>query len=113
MSYAAAIALGRAIGYISGLSLAEVAGHNRELASQLADGLAQRGARLLTPRDPGRRAGTVTARFPGHDGEAIAAALTERGVIVSPCVGSTVSQCTSTTASTTSSTPGDPGRAPR
>ena len=49
MSYAAAIALGRAIGYISGLSLAEVAGHNRELASQLADGLTQRGARLLTP----------------------------------------------------------------
>src|ERR1039457_1979754 len=48
MSYAAAIALGRAIGYISGLSLAEVAGHNRDLASQLADGLAQRGARLLT-----------------------------------------------------------------
>jgi selenocysteine lyase/cysteine desulfurase len=89
MSYAAAIALGRAIGYISGLSLVEVAAHNRELASQLADGLAQRGARLLTPRDPARRAGTVTARFPGHDGEAIAAALTERGVIVSPRVGST------------------------
>src|SRR6266550_8352445 len=40
MSYAAAIALGRAIGYLSGLSLAEVAAHNRELASQLADGLA-------------------------------------------------------------------------
>lgn len=89
MSYAAAIALGRAIGYISGLSLAEVAGHNRELASQLADGLVQRGARLLTPRDPARRAGTVTARFPGHDGEAIAAALTEHGVIVSPRVSST------------------------
>jgi selenocysteine lyase/cysteine desulfurase len=89
MSYAAAIALGRAISYISSLSLTEVAWHNRELSTQLADGLVQRGARLLTPADPGRRAGTVTARFPGHDGEAIAAALTERGVIVSPRVGST------------------------
>lgn len=89
MSYAAAIALGRAISYISGLSLAEVAGHNRELTSQLADGLAERGARLLTPGDPARRAGTVTARFPGRDGEAIAAALTDQGVIVSPRVGST------------------------
>jgi selenocysteine lyase/cysteine desulfurase len=89
MSYAAAIALGRAIGYIAGLSPAGIAAHNRDLASQLADGLAERGARLLTPRDPARRAGTVTARFPGHDGEAIAAALTERGVIVSPRVGST------------------------
>jgi selenocysteine lyase/cysteine desulfurase len=89
MSYAAAIALGRAISYISGLSLSEVAAHNAELAGQLAGGLTQRGARLLTPSDPARRAGTVTARFPGHDGEAIAAALTRAGVIVSPRVGST------------------------
>jgi len=89
MSYTAAIALGRAIGYIRGLSLAEVAQHNAGLASQLADGLAGLGARLLTPSDPRRRAGTVTARFPGRDGEAIASALTRRGVIVSPRVGST------------------------
>jgi selenocysteine lyase/cysteine desulfurase len=89
MSYAAAIALGGAIRYIRGLSLAEVAAHNALLAAELADGLVQRGARLLTPRDPGRRAGTVTARFPGHDGEIVAAELTRRGVIVSPRVGST------------------------
>ncbi len=89
MSYTAAIALGRAIRYISSLSLAEVAEHNRRLAGQLAEGLTERGARLLTPRDPRRRAGTVTARFPGRDGEAIAAELTRRGVIASPRVGST------------------------
>jgi len=89
MSYAAAIALGRAIRYIRGLSLGEVAEHNARLAAQLADGLAQRGAHLLTPHDPRRRAGTVTARFPGRDGEAIAAELTQRAVIVSPRVGST------------------------
>jgi cysteine desulfurase / selenocysteine lyase len=89
MSYAAAVALGRAIRYIRGLSLSEVTEHNAWLATQLADGLAQRGARLLTPRDPHRRAGTVTARFPGRDGEAIAAELTRRGVIVSPRVGCT------------------------
>jgi selenocysteine lyase/cysteine desulfurase len=87
-SYAAAIALGRAIRYVSSLAPDEVAEHNRLLAGQLADGLTERGARLLTPRDPGRRAGTVTARFPGRDGEAIAAELTRRGVIVSPRVGS-------------------------
>lgn len=89
MSYAAAIALGHALRYVGSMSLGEVAAHNAELASQVADGLAGRGAMLLTPADPGRRAGTVTARFPGHDGEAIAAALTRRGVIVSPRVGST------------------------
>ncbi|MBO0807839.1 MAG: aminotransferase class V-fold PLP-dependent enzyme [Actinobacteria bacterium] len=89
MSYSAAIALGRAIRYLSGLSLAEVAAHNAELAGQLADGLAGLGATLLTPRDPARRAGTVAARFPGRDGEAVAGELTRRGVIVSPRVGST------------------------
>jgi selenocysteine lyase/cysteine desulfurase len=88
MSYAAAIALGRAIRYVASLRIDDVAEHNRLLASQLADGLTQRGARLLTPRDPRRRAGTITARFPGRDGEAIAARLTRRGVIVSPRVGS-------------------------
>jgi selenocysteine lyase/cysteine desulfurase len=89
MSYASAIAFGRAIRYVAGLGLDEVADHNRQLAGQLIDGLTERGATLLTPRDPGRRAGTVTARFPGRDGEAIAAALTRHGVIVSPRVGST------------------------
>ena len=89
MSYAAAIALGHAIRYISTMSLGEVAAHNAELASQVAEGLAERGAKLLTPADPRRRAGTVTARFPGCDGEVIAAELTRRGVIVSPRVGST------------------------
>jgi selenocysteine lyase/cysteine desulfurase len=89
MSYAAAIALGRAIGYLRDLSLDEVAAHNAQLATQLTDGLTERGARLLSPRDAGQRAGTVTARFPGHDGEAVAAELTRRGVIVSPRVGST------------------------
>lgn len=89
MSYPAAIALGRAIGYLSGLSLHEVAAHNAQLATQLTDGLTERGGQLLSPRDPRQRAGTVTARFPGHDGEAVAAGLTRRGVIVSPRVGST------------------------
>jgi cysteine desulfurase / selenocysteine lyase len=88
-SYAAAIAFGQAIRYVGAMSLDEVAAHNAELASQVAEGLAARGAQLLTPRDPRRRAGTVTARFPGHDGEAIAGELTRRGVIVSPRVGST------------------------
>jgi selenocysteine lyase/cysteine desulfurase len=89
MSYASAIAFGRAIRYIASLALDEVADHNRQLTGRLIDGLTERGAKLLTPRDPKRRAGTVTARFPGRDGEGIAAELTRQGVIVSPRVGST------------------------
>jgi len=52
MSYAAAIALGHAIRYINTLSLDEVATHNAELASELAEELAQRGAQLITPATP-------------------------------------------------------------
>jgi selenocysteine lyase/cysteine desulfurase len=89
MAYTSAIAFGHAIRYVNGLDLGEVARHNAALASQLVAGLSERGAQLITPTDPGRRAGTVTARFPGRDGEAIAAELTAREVIVSPRVGST------------------------
>jgi cysteine desulfurase / selenocysteine lyase len=89
MSYASAIALGRALRYISSLDLDQVDAHNAALAAQLADGLTGRGAKLITPADPRRRAGTVTARFPGRDSEVIAAELTGRGVIVSPRVRST------------------------
>jgi cysteine desulfurase / selenocysteine lyase len=102
MSYTAAIALGRAIRYINTLDLNQVSAHNAALAAQLADGLAGRGAKLISRADPARRAGTVTARFPGHDGEAIAAELTRRGVIVSPGSGLLGFPCTSTTAATIS-----------
>ena len=44
---------------------------------------------ILTPRDDRSRAGIVTARFPGHDSEAVAARLNAAGVIVSPRFGST------------------------
>src|SRR5690348_12340726 len=57
MSYAAAIAFGHAIRYVSAMSLDEVDAHNAELASQIIGGLTARGARLLTPADPRRRAG--------------------------------------------------------
>jgi selenocysteine lyase/cysteine desulfurase len=46
------------------------------------------GADVLTPEDDDRRAGIVIARFPGHAGDAIAAALNGAGVVVSPRLGS-------------------------
>lgn len=89
MSYASAVALGRAVNYLLDLDPAKVRKHNLSLADRLIDGLTDLGAQLLTPPDDTRHAGTVTARFPGHDGEQIAGELTNRGVIVSPRVGST------------------------
>jgi selenocysteine lyase/cysteine desulfurase len=52
-------------------------------------GLDSLGAAILTPRDDWSRGGIVTARFPGHDGEAVATQLNAAGVIVSPRFGST------------------------
>lgn len=89
MSYTAAIALGAAITYILDLGPESILRHNLRLSTMLIDGLEELGAIVLTPREEGRRAGTVSARFPGRDGEEVAAELTRRGVVVSPRVGST------------------------
>ncbi|MDQ6900977.1 MAG: aminotransferase class V-fold PLP-dependent enzyme [Candidatus Dormibacteraeota bacterium] len=88
MSYAAAVALGAAVGHVLERGPEAILKHNLALTSRLIDGLTDLGAHLLTPPQAERRAGTVTARFPGRDGEQVAIDLTSRGVIVSPRVGS-------------------------
>lgn len=89
MSYSAAVALGAAIEYVLKLGPNEILRHTLDLTGRLMRGLSDLGAQLLTPVEDSRRAGTVTARFPGKDNEALAVELTRRGVIVSPRVGST------------------------
>jgi selenocysteine lyase/cysteine desulfurase len=46
-------------------------------------------ATVLTPRAADERSGIVSARFPGRDGEVVAAELNARGIVVSPRFGST------------------------
>jgi cysteine desulfurase/selenocysteine lyase len=87
--YGAAVALGRSIAYLLNLDPARVLEHNLVLAARLISGLDELGAIVLTPRDDRDRSGIVTARFPGRDGEAIAAELNARGVVVSPRFEST------------------------
>lgn len=89
MSYAAAVSLGHALNYILELNPSRILAHNIRLTTLLIEGLERLGAELLTPADAAQRAGTVAARFPGHDSERIAARLTECGIIVSPRVNST------------------------
>jgi cysteine desulfurase / selenocysteine lyase len=88
MSYGAGVALGAAVEYILDLGIDRTLAHDLALATHLMDGLEQLGATMLTPRDTQSRAGIVTARFPGRDGEEVAARLNEAGVIVSPRFGS-------------------------
>jgi selenocysteine lyase/cysteine desulfurase len=89
MSYTAVVALGAAVDQVLKLRPDAILQHNLALTTRLIEGLTDLGAQLLTPPQDDRRAGTVTARFPGRDSEQIAADLTSRGIIVSPRVGST------------------------
>jgi cysteine desulfurase / selenocysteine lyase len=87
--YGAGIALGAAIEYLLAVGLDRVLAHDLALAARLRQGLEDLDAEVLTPREDDRRIGIVTARFPGKDGEAVAARLNERGIVVSPRFGST------------------------
>ncbi len=89
MGYGAAVALGRALEYVNALGVERVLAHDQALATRLADGLQAFGATVLTPSDDAHRGGIVTARYPGRDGEEVAARLNEAGVIVSPRFGAT------------------------
>jgi cysteine desulfurase / selenocysteine lyase len=87
--YGAGVALGAAIEYFLAVGIERVLAHDLALATRLRAGLEEIGADILTPAEDDRRIGIVTARFPGRDGEAVAASLNERGVVVSPRFGST------------------------
>jgi cysteine desulfurase/selenocysteine lyase len=89
MAYGAAVALAAAIDYLLAFGIERILAHDLALAGLLARELEAQGAQVLSPRDDGLRSGIVTARFPGRDGERIAARLNEAGVIVSPRFGST------------------------
>jgi cysteine desulfurase/selenocysteine lyase len=87
--YGAGVALGAAIEYMLAVGIDRILAHDLALAARLREGLEELGAEILTPREDDRRIGIVTARFPGHHGEAVAARLNERGIVVSPRFGST------------------------
>lgn len=84
MNYAAGFGLAESIRYIRALDVGAVLNHALKLSDLLMEGLDALGAEVLTPREHELRAGIVTARFPGRDGEKVAAELNRRGVVVSP-----------------------------
>jgi cysteine desulfurase / selenocysteine lyase len=86
-AYAAGAALTAAVDYLLDLGIENVLEHDLALAAELREGLERLGADVLTPAEDDRRAGIVIARFPGREGGAVAAALAEAGVIVSPRLG--------------------------
>jgi selenocysteine lyase/cysteine desulfurase len=89
MGYGSAVALGKALEYVLDLGVDRVLEHDQALAARLTAGLDRLGATVLTPREDAHRGGIVTARYPGRDGEAVAAQLNDAGVTVSPRFGAT------------------------
>jgi cysteine desulfurase/selenocysteine lyase len=89
MGYGSAVALGGALRYVLALGVERILAHDLALAARLASGLERLGATVLTPREDAHRGGIVTARYPGRDGEEVAARLNAAGVIVSPRFGAT------------------------
>lgn len=89
MSYAAGFGFAKSLQYMAAIPVASVYEYCGDLTDQLIAGLDRLGANVLSPRERVRRGSIVTARFPGYDGEQVAAELNRRGVIVSPRFGAT------------------------
>ena len=56
----------------------------RALADLLRQGLAERGAEIISPQTDAERTSIITARFPGKESSAIARHLNAARVVVSP-----------------------------
>jgi cysteine desulfurase/selenocysteine lyase len=89
MAYAAGVALASSIDYVRSVGVEHIQQHNLRLGAVLHEGLVELGANVLSACEDEHRTGIVTARFPGLDGEEVAAWLNQSGVVVSPRLGST------------------------
>jgi len=61
------VAFAASMDYLLDIGITRIFEHVQALAARLTEGLAARGARILTPKNGASRAGIVTAMFPGHD----------------------------------------------
>ena len=80
------VSFGAGAHYLADLGLDRVEAHTHRLGAMLADGLRRVGATVVTPDDPNKRAGIITARFK-RNGVELAAALEKEGIFVSPRKG--------------------------
>jgi cysteine desulfurase/selenocysteine lyase len=77
-SYPSIYQLDDSLAWLCQFDALQVEKHVLTLGGQLIEGLAERGKKVLTPSEPHRRAGNIA--FSAQDGEAVAAALAERGI---------------------------------
>ena len=83
MAYGAALGLGAAMGYLDSVGAARIEQHVRDLGDYLSAGLTDLGAEIVTPLEPSRRAGIITAQFSEHDPRTLVGELANARVITS------------------------------
>lgn len=83
MAYGCALGLTASIAYLLRIGIDRIFDRNRRLADLLIEGLQERNAEIVSPRDEKERTSIVAARFPGADPEKIARHLSSRQVVVS------------------------------
>ncbi len=83
MAYGCALGLTASIVYLLRIGIERIFDRNRRLADQLVEGLRERGAEIVSPRDERERSSIVAARFPGVDSKRIADHLGSRRVVIS------------------------------
>lgn len=83
MAYGNAAGLARAVENLVDIGVERIFEHNKALGDALIQGLEDRNAQLISPRDDDQRSSIVAARFPGHDAADVARALGQENVLVS------------------------------
>lgn len=81
VAYSAGLGMAAAVKYLQEIGISKIMAHDLNLAGMLMAGLEKLGAQVITPREDGRRAGIVCARFPGRPAASIVGALREHGIV--------------------------------
>lgn len=83
MAYGSAIGLARSIEYLLKVGVERIFEHNKRLSNLLIQGLEERTAEIISPKNDEERSSIVAARFPGKNSSEIASFLSAAKVIVS------------------------------
>lgn len=83
MAYGCPIGLARSIEYLNKVGVDRIFEHNKQLSHLLIQGLEERKAEIISPKNDEERSSIVAARFPGKNPSKIAGQLNAANVMVS------------------------------
>ncbi len=87
VAYAAGLGMGSSMDYLLGLGIERILAHTLRLTSRLREGLEALGATMVTPREDERRAGVLSARFPGFESAEIVSGLRAADIVCASRLG--------------------------